>query len=303
MSAAAMNVEMRHLRAFASVATHRSFTVASRELMITQPALTRTVQQLETALQVRLIARNARPVELTDVGRRFLERVRRVLAEFDRAMAATSDERQLRLGFHWVLPHPWAQLAIDRFEQATAAKVTVSRCADLVGDLAGGEVDVVVVRGARALPGLTAVHLFDEGRVAAVSARSPLAVRKELRWNELADRPLVVNTVYGSTRPEQWLPHHRPQRVVTCSNFDEWLELVRADHGVGAVPASVARPGMHPGVTLIPLVGAPSVPVRLVYQPHQPGPLLRRFLDAAVSAAREQSAPTVMPPGRGYQRV
>jgi DNA-binding transcriptional LysR family regulator len=83
MSAAAMNVEIRHLRAFASVAAHRSFTVASRELMIAQ-----------------------RPVELTDVGRRFLERVRRVLAEFDHAMAATSDERQLRLGFHWGVAAP-----------------------------------------------------------------------------------------------------------------------------------------------------------------------------------------------------
>jgi DNA-binding transcriptional LysR family regulator len=235
------------------------------------------------------------------VGRRFLERVRRVLAEFDRAMAATCDERELRLGFHWVLPHPWAQLAIDRFEQATAATVTVSRCADLVGDLAVGEVDVVVLRGARALPGLTAVRLFDEGRVAAVSARSPFAARHELHWNELADRPLVVNTVYGSTRPEQWDPQHRPQRVVTCSNFDEWLELVRADHGVGAVPTPVARPGLHPGVTLIPLVGAPSVPVQLVYRPHQPDPLLRRFLDAAVWAAHEQPVPAVMPSGRSYQ--
>ncbi|GAA1201202.1 LysR family transcriptional regulator [Pseudonocardia alaniniphila] len=303
MSAAAMNVEMRHLRAFTSVATHRSFTMASRELMITQPALTRTVQQLETVLQVRLIARNARPVELTDVGRRFLERARRVLAEFDRAMAATSDERELRLGFHWVLPHPWAQLAIERFEQATAATVTVSRCADLVCDLGAGEVDVVVLRGARALPGLTAVHLFDEDRVAAVSARSPLAARQELHWDELGERPLVVNTVYGSTQPEQWAPRHRPQRIVTCSNFDEWLELVRADHGVGAVPASVARPGLHPGVALIPLVGAPSVPVRLLYRLHQPDPLLRRFLDAAVSAAHEQPAPTVMPSGRSYQRA
>jgi hypothetical protein len=40
-----------------------------------------------------------------------------------------------------------------------------------------------------------------------------------------------------------------------------------------------------------------------VYRPHQPGPLLRSFLDAAVAAAREQSAPTIMPPGRSYQWV
>jgi DNA-binding transcriptional LysR family regulator len=39
-----MDVELRHLRAFAAVARQRSFTRAAEQLLITQPALTRTVQ-------------------------------------------------------------------------------------------------------------------------------------------------------------------------------------------------------------------------------------------------------------------
>lgn len=46
----AMDVELRHLRAFVAVAGQHSFTQAAAELRITQPALPRTVQQLEAAL-------------------------------------------------------------------------------------------------------------------------------------------------------------------------------------------------------------------------------------------------------------
>ncbi len=101
-----MDVELRHLRAFTAVANHRSFTAAGRELLITQPALTRTVQQLEAALGVRLLERTSRSVQLTDVGRDFLDRTRAVLADLDGAILAARGQRELRLGFQWVLPDP-----------------------------------------------------------------------------------------------------------------------------------------------------------------------------------------------------
>jgi DNA-binding transcriptional LysR family regulator len=44
-----MDVELRHLHAFSTVARLKSFTHAATELTITQPALTRTIQQLEAA--------------------------------------------------------------------------------------------------------------------------------------------------------------------------------------------------------------------------------------------------------------
>src|SRR3712207_1338650 len=81
LCSAGMDVELRHLRAFTAVATHRSFTAAGQELLIGQPALTRTVQQLEAALGVRLLERTSRSVRLTDAGQDFLDRTRAVLAD------------------------------------------------------------------------------------------------------------------------------------------------------------------------------------------------------------------------------
>src|SRR3954453_23645901 len=107
-----MDVELRHLRTFAAVATHGSYTAASRELLIGQPALTRTVQQLEAALGVPVLERSSRPVELPAVGTHAPSRVRTVLADLDQAVLAARGRQELRLGFQWVLPDPWATAAI-----------------------------------------------------------------------------------------------------------------------------------------------------------------------------------------------
>lgn len=61
-------VEVRHLRAFESVARLQSFTNAADELSITLPALSRTVAQLEDALGVTLIDRSSRHVSVTRAG-------------------------------------------------------------------------------------------------------------------------------------------------------------------------------------------------------------------------------------------
>jgi DNA-binding transcriptional LysR family regulator len=283
-----MDVELRHLRAFTAVATHRSFTAASRELLITQPALSRTVQQLEAALGVRLLERTSRSVQLTDAGQDFLDRTRAVLADLDRAIVAARGQRDLRLGFQWVLPDPWATETITRFEQATGATVTLLRRDDIDTDLERGDLDVAITRTRLIATGTVQTPLFDEDRVAAVSTRSPLAEKDVIDWLELAGEPVVVNTVNGTTQPDSWPAEHRPTQVVTCGNYDEWLQLVAAGRGVGAVPRSAARTGTHPGVTFVPLTGAPPVSVCLAYRPRRSNPLVRRFADFAATAARAQ---------------
>lgn len=285
LCSAGMDVELRHLRAFTAVATYRSFTAASRELLIGQPALTRTVQQLEAALGVLLLDRTSRSVRLTDVGQEFLDRTRAVLTDLDRAIAAARGEQELRLGFQWVLPDPWATETITGFEQATGARVTLLRRDDIATALAAGDLDVAITRTRLSTSGTVQTPLFDEDRVAAVSTRSPLAGEDVIDWLELAAEPVVVNTVSGTTQPGSWPAEHRPTRVVTCGNYDEWLQLVATGRGVGAVPRSAARAGSHPGVAFVPLAGAPPVPVCLAYRPRRSSPLVRRFVTFAATAA------------------
>jgi DNA-binding transcriptional LysR family regulator len=283
-----MDVELRHLRSFAAVATHGSYTAAARELLIGQPALTRTVQQLEAALGVRLLERTSRSVQLTDVGQVFLDRTRAVLTDLDRAILAARGQRELRLGFQWVLPDPWATETITGFEQATGATVTLLRRDDIDTALEAGDLDVAITRTRLTATGTVQAPLFDEDRVAVVSTRSPLAKKDVVDWLELAAEPVVVNTVNGTTQPDSWPAEHRPTRVVTCGNYDEWLHLVASGRGVGAVPRSAARAGAHPDVTFVPLVSAPPVSVCLAYRPRRGNPLVRQFVTFATTTALTQ---------------
>ncbi|MFF0465288.1 LysR family transcriptional regulator [Streptomyces mexicanus] len=299
--AGASGIELRHLRAFAAVARCRSFTRAAEELLITQPALSRTVAQLETGLGVRLLERSSRGVALTDTGAEFLVHVERTLAAFGTALAVARHESTLRLGFSWLLPDPWAQRAIARFERETGAQVELVRCDDPLDDLDRQGVDVALVRGDRPVgAAVRTVHLYDERRVAVhareqatgggrdtSSDRPPEAGGDAVRWQDAHEWTLVVNTASGTTGPWCWPDVDGPRRYVRTANFDEWLESVAAGRGLGIVPDVAERRIHHPALRFLPLTGAPPSPVRLAYLPEAgtPSALLRRFLDAALQAA------------------
>ncbi|MFF8884115.1 LysR family transcriptional regulator [Streptomyces flaveolus] len=282
----ASGIELRHLRAFAAVARRRSFTQAARDLLITQPALSRTVAQLETNLGVRLLDRSSRGVALTDTGAAFLVHAERTLASFDAALAVARHELVLRLGFSWLLPDPWAQRAIARFERATGAQVELVRCDDPLDALERRAVDVALVRGGRPVgDSVRTVHLYDEQRVAVRSREDTEDGGREasgaLRWQDAPEWTLVVNTASGTTGPWCWPDGNGPRRYVETANFDEWLETVAAGRGLGIVPEVAERRIHHPALHFLPLTGAPPSPLRLAYHPETGtgSALLRRFLD------------------------
>lgn len=284
-----MDVELRHLRAFASVARHRSFSRAAEELLITQPALSRTIAQLEGNLSVRLLDRSSRHVELTETGAEFLLHVERVLATLDQALAVVSHRITLRLGFSWLLPDPWTQRTVSRFEETTGATVALTRTDDPLQALRQRTLDIAVVRGTFDAPrGARIVHLFDESRIAVCSEHSDLTRFDHLDWTDVQHWTLVVNTVSGTTGPWSWPLDQRPDRIIETANYDEWLETVAANRGIGIVPEVAQRRTQHPAVRFVPLTNAPASPVSLVHFSDAQRALIRRFLDAAVPAAGRQ---------------
>ncbi|RSM51869.1 LysR family transcriptional regulator [Amycolatopsis sp. WAC 01376] len=281
-----MEVELRHLRAFVAVATRRTFTAASRDLLITQPALSRTVQQLEEAVGARLLERGSQGVEPTEAGSELLDRLRGVLRDLDAALAAAGGHAALRIGFHWALPDPWTSDLLSAFETATGARTTLVRRDDIVTALHSGDVDAALVRGDVHASGITGTLLFEEDRLAAVSTGSELAARGELDWSELADHPVVVNTVSGATSPDDWPPGNRPEQVITCGSYDEWLAIIAAGRGIGSTTVSAARAHTHARVTYRPVRGAPRVALRLLWPARgDRDPLLRRLSEFARSVS------------------
>jgi len=284
---ASNRVELRHLRVFEAVARLKSFTYAADELSITQPALSRTIQQLEDALGVTLLDRSSRHVEMTQAGRTFLDHVERELPELERGSGAVQRQGGIRLGFSWLLPDPWAQDTVARFERATGTAVSLIRTDDALAAVQQGKVDIAVVRGQVTSTAVRVVHLFNESRVVLCSVHSRLAERSELDWAEVPRWPLVVNVASGTTGPWSWPAGEGPETIVETTNFDEWIESVAADRGIGVIPDVAIRRNIHPGVRFIALRDAPQSPVVLAFLPRARNAVLRRFIEAAVASAAE----------------
>ncbi len=116
-------IDLKRLRYIVEVARAESITTAAETLGLTQPALTRSIGEVEGVLGTRLFHRLPRGMQLTDVGARFVERARQILGEVDDLVADVSYARdrvtgRLRLGVAPTAWLPYARPALTRLATA-----------------------------------------------------------------------------------------------------------------------------------------------------------------------------------------
>lgn len=255
---------------------------------MTQPALSRTIQQLESRLGANLVERTSRSVQLTPRGQRLLTRSQVILRDVQMALEEVSREPELRVGFPWTLPDPWISQTTAHFETVSGLALRLARRDDIHEALVNKTIDVAVCRDDVSSKAVHCSVLMWEPRVAAVSARGPLARLTSMSWNDLAKYPLVINTVSGNTGLALWESGHRPRKTVECHNYDEWVALVAAGRGVGATPRSAAFTHGHPGLEFIPLREAPPVPLCIAWLRDADSSAIRTFHEACVANLPER---------------
>lgn len=92
------NISLRHFRAFVAVANSGSFTVAAKELFLTQSALTATIQQFEDAIGFKLFDRSTRRVAMTPEAEHFKLQAEHILRQFNNAVTDLESFSQGRRG-------------------------------------------------------------------------------------------------------------------------------------------------------------------------------------------------------------
>ncbi|MEU6127273.1 LysR family transcriptional regulator [Streptomyces sp. NPDC047123] len=268
-----MTMELRHLRAFLAIAEEGTITRAAERLHIGQPALSRTLRQLEGHLGVRLVDRSTHHLELTAAGRTFRDKAAAALAAVDAALDPRAlSTAPLRLG------HPWAALGdltiplLRRWdEEHPDVPLELRRIDDRTAGLTQGKVDVALLRGRVTAPGLVTELLVEEERVAVVPAGSDLADRARLTLADLAAWPVALNTVAGTTTLDLWPEGGRPTATIEVGNTDEWLTAIAVGRAVGISTSATPRLHTHPAIVYRPLADAPPVPLLLAWQRGAPG--------------------------------
>ncbi|WP_049806837.1 LysR family transcriptional regulator [Pseudofrankia inefficax] len=256
-----MDLNLRLVRYFVTVAEERHFGRAATRLFIAQPSLSVQIRRLEQELGTPLLIRSTRQVELTGAGERFLVAARRLLAAAADAEAAVAEAEVLRLasildGLDTV---PLILRTLRRLDPLLEVVHGINGMPRQVAEVRAGRLDVAVGL-IRDVPADLEVELvrLDPVRVV-LRADNPLARRSAVAVADLGDATWVfgntehtpdwIDFVLGFLAEAGLRPRPSPSAQTPLSAM---LEQVRENDGVAAWPASCPEPG--PDLVVRPLV-------------------------------------------------
>jgi LysR family transcriptional regulator, cyn operon transcriptional activator len=260
-------MNLRQLRAFATIVDVGGFARAASRLHLSQPALSRQIHALESDLGVPLFDRIGRRVQLTPQGEDLLRRSRRLLAEADalgeRARALKGGETGiLRIGATpQVIENLLAGFLGSYRSRHPAVEVHLVEDggARLLGRLELGEFHLGITPVGD--PRFDGRLLYPMHVVAVVPSGHRLARRVVIEAIELAEEPLLLpQRGFGS---REWfdiacdIAHVRPPVLLESAAPRTLVALAAAGYAIAIIPSNVAV--FPKGVQAIPLVqhGAP----------------------------------------------
>lgn len=287
-------VRLRHLHCFLAVAQERNIGRAAERLRLSQPAISKTLAELEEILGVKLLERGRFGAQLTREGEVFLGRALAVREALNAAMsavgvAATPVVDTLRIGALPTLAPDLVAPALAAFRRKYPhARVTVRTAANkpLLEELKSGTVDFAIGRIAdpTEIVGLSFEMLYVEPLVLVTRPAHPLAAQRAVSLNDVLAYPLLVFT-------RGTIPRHNTESFLRArglrlpDNCTETLSvslgriLVKQSDTVWFVPAGAVRDDLETGVLA-------SLPVS-TEGTEEPVGLLRRSEGAVTDAAHE----------------
>lgn len=292
--------ELSHLRCFVAVAEELHFGRAAQRLNITQPPLSRQIQLLEHALDVRLLERSSRSVRLTRAGHNFLPEARRLLrlaegAALAARRTARGEEGMITLGFTAASGYDFLPRLIKHFRSEAPGIDLVLKemvSTDQFESLAAGQIDVGLVRPTFNRRELQSLCVVREPLLLAAPEDHPLAAATEIKPAHLDRQPIVTYSPYEARyfydlvatlfASAAITPHY----VQHISQVHSILGLVKAGIGLALVPRA-ARNLNFAGVVLRPVaMETPSVvELHAIWRPTNANPaiaLLRNTLQQLI---------------------
>ncbi len=252
-------IKFRHLRTLIEVSRQQSVGKAAAVLHVSQPAVTKTLRELEAALGASLVEKDGRGIRITRFGEVFLQHAGASLAAIQRGIDSVARERAnigvpLRIG---ALPTVSARImpaAIERFidlKTGSAVKIVTGENVVLLEQLRQGELDLVVGRLAAPdqMVGLSFAHLYTERVVFAVRRGHPLLATPHFDFAGIRDFTVLVPTQGSVIRPfvERFLISHGiadlPVEIETVSD-SFGRAMLRRSNAVWIISEGVIAPDL-----------------------------------------------------------
>lgn len=259
----------RDLQAFVAVVDSGSMVAAAAKLHLTQPGLTRRVQNLETLLGVPLLERQSKPLKPTAAGREVYTLARNVLGAVDALIAVGAPDSEpsgeLRIGVPPFLSELALERPVDRLRDAfprLTLRVTAGWSPALVQSVERGALDAaaVMVPASAALPALLTTTLLGTQPTVLVAARDFPLPDGPLTLDMLSRFPWVLSqdgcgmrSALSRALGAAGLPF---DVAVEAFGSDLQLSLVARGAGIGiASPTALARSAHRDALRVVPTSG------------------------------------------------
>lgn len=293
------NIELRHLRYFLAVAEELNFGRAAERLNITQPSLSRQIQNLEKELGIILFERNPRQLKLTAPGQIFLTEAEQILLRFDQGIriikrANRGEIGQLTVGFQGSSVYDIIPISIkvfrERFPEVEIIMQHMTTSEQVIA-LSENNLDVGFVTPPITDTNLELEILLQEPLVLALPENHPLAAHSEISITALANEPLILaSRDRGCGLHEQIFDIYQkaglhPNVVCAAREMQVMLGFVAAGMGISLLPSHVKN-FQRTGVvyrTLNP--EAPITALGIAWKPENIIPILLAFLEIIRSLA------------------
>lgn len=304
-------LKIRQLRAVAAIASHGSLSGACQALGVSQPALTKTLREIEDLLGVRIFERHARGMFTNDYGRLVADGARQVLnvlrdmeegfARLDDRIAGSVVIGVLPTAAAGVMPDVLRRLRIS--DPDINIEIIENKNYELMALLALGEVDLIVGRlypAAAEEANFVRIELYQESFSFIVGAGHPMAAQSVVTPADITQHELYVpvsTRIYAEI--VEFLAAHQIKATygVSTTSLALLRELLISGDVLGVLPRLMMIGDVLRGsLRVLKLEGggvAPSRPAGIVYRADRPLlPAAQRISEAIAEYAREILART-----------
>jgi DNA-binding transcriptional LysR family regulator len=250
------NVKLKHLQLLVALDEFRHIGRVAEFLSVTQPAVSKTLAEIERMFGLELFARSPRGTEPTAFGDAVIRFARLVLADYSRtrdeldavargAAGRTSVGAMVVAVAELLLP---AVKLLKRRSAQTTVSVEEGDLTRLLPRLRVGELDLIVGRlePGYASPDLDTEALYEESMAIVAAPGHPLCKKARPAWSDLAKEPWIMPPPWASSRiklNQMFYKHrlHPPVDLVESASFLVTLSFMRECGSLGFVARGVAQ--------------------------------------------------------------
>lgn len=247
-------MDLTQLRYFQAISEAGSISAAARQLRVSQPTLSVTIQNLEDELRTTLFMRTSKGVSLTPSGQALSACVTEIFTLLTRtkeliAGLETADVGEFVLGCHESLGAYFLPPFMRAFLQETPniqLSLWNESSAAVREAVIGRRIHFGLIVNPVPHPDLVLVELFNDGVTAFVASEEPPCATLEQAHERLSRGPLIFA---GRVQQSQELinrfgvEERLPEQMLDCGDLEMVKSLVLAGIGVGLLPRRVAMYG------------------------------------------------------------